>query len=577
MKKKGITLVVCFILLITSLVTAFAQPDKIILNQEETLALFGGEEGLIDVQMNENTLYMLFANALYAYTLGEEAPQELIGPQAFEQVAEVLTAVFNKGQEETETGLERAFDSLFIWHNRLYALSVTAHSAIPVDTQAGVFLPNDIITLDFLNQEDAYTLRVKGVLGDQLFAHSMMPGAKLFSINLTTQEKTEYESQNIQDLYPAGENEWLALVYDQQELYSQPEPTYSLMVFNPKEDKLTDEVKVSATGTGGFACSSEDYALYYLKEGQITHLDEKGEEKPVGYMDIQRVNARGKAWVKGNVYIVWPGTGEGILIEAINPDVKLPPVLNILGNSYGREKVDKAFKEKYPGVVIRYRSSSPTTNLQQWIPQVIQSKQDDIDIFFVDGYFVDIENLFKKEYALSLSSSEIITKQVSRMYPYAQKALTHNGQIYGLLEDHTALYPRLAYSKEVWDGVGLTQEDVPKTLMEFVDLAARWEEELKQENKGYFFMNGTAELGKSDLVFRIVEHYIMDYQKRGVTLDFDTPLFREMMEKIENMNLSAYGEPGHDGDEGKALFNSGAMDVLYSGNQKEWEGLYPPG
>ncbi len=114
MKKKGITLVVCFILLITSLVTAFAQPDKIILNQEETLALFGGEEGLIDVQMNENTLYMLFANALYAYTLGEEAPQELIGPQAFEQVAEVLTAVFNKGQEETETGLERAFDSLFI-------------------------------------------------------------------------------------------------------------------------------------------------------------------------------------------------------------------------------------------------------------------------------------------------------------------------------------------------------------------------------------------------------------------------------------------------------------------------------
>lgn len=580
MKKKWTALLLLFSLLLTIFTPGLAQESVTLFDGETTAALFNQEKSIEDVVMEGNTLYILFNTGIYSYTLGNGEPKEIIKTLSPEKTGELWFSTFEEAQKKLgEEDAEKLISALFFWQGKLFGLNLLAQKAIPADLEKGVFLFEEAIELPlYENMDDFYSLRIKGVLEDQLFYISGQREQRLSSIDLNSGEKKVYKSENIQDLIPYTTDQWLAIVYDQEQMYNPKATDFSLktMAFNPKEDQLTEVIQYKNPLAAGFAYNLSDEGIYCFIEGQITKLEPEYQEKPVGYVNLERVNAHGKAWMTENQYILWSGGGDGIIVQPIDPDGKLPTALNIYGNAYGQEEIDKAFNEKYPDVMIRYRNSGNILDVQQWISQMIQSGQDDIDIFFVNGYFIDIQTMFKKEYALPLSGSEVIAKQVERMYPYIQKALTHNGEIYGLLERDAEFSPLLGYSKKNWEAVGFTDEDIPKTFIEYLKLVERWEKEMKQENKGYYFSKGSSDIGKGELISVAVEHYVAAYQKQDEILNFDTPLFRKMMETIEGMNLEPWGGMVDDSQEEKAIFSTGGGSILSDDGLDDWQNLYLP-
>ncbi|NLB89894.1 MAG: hypothetical protein GX786_01545, partial [Clostridiales bacterium] len=197
--------------------------------------------------------------------------------------------------------------------------------------------------------------------------------------------------------------------------------------------------------------------------------------------------------------------------------------------------------------------------------RAIQLGESQADIFIVSAGYMDFANIIEKEYALPLSQSEVLKEKVGEMYPYVQKSIMKNGEIYGVPVGVDVVF-EYGYVADIWKEAGLTEEDAPKTLMEFLDFVERWVVELEDENPDILLFGfGSNRVAKENLASMVLDAYANYYAFKGEVLDFDTPLFRKMMEKIEQMDIPIRPKE-MDKEEEDEMFNKPGLFFLYGGS-----------
>ena len=90
----------------------------------------------------------------------------------------------------------------------------------------------------------------------------------------------------------------------------------------------------------------------------------------------------------------------------------------------------------------------------------------------------------------------------------------------------------MSVNTQLWEQLELGE--YPTTYSELIDLIALWEDEYAEEYPDYTLFMVT---DKRDIVNQVIRNYIAQYENAPGGLDFTHPALREVLEKIEALEM----------------------------------------
>lgn len=161
------------------------------------------------------------------------------------------------------------------------------------------------------------------------------------------------------------------------------------------------------------------------------------------------------------------------------------------------------------------------------------------DVYFLDIYLY-VDALLKHEYLEPLNGNAALMEMAGRMYPYVRESITKDDKVYMMPINiynygFEAKLNNYAYNIRAWGALGLTENDVPKTYMEFVKLLDRLYNEkqdaMQSEKLGLYetpfgFME--------ELKLRVLNLVAVNAAKKGEAPKYNTPEMAALLEAINN-------------------------------------------
>ena len=194
-----------------------------------------------------------------------------------------------------------------------------------------------------------------------------------------------------------------------------------------------------------------------------------------------------------------------------------------------------AFQQAHPEVEV-VLAQSPGDVVQSMMTQVTTP-----DIYTLSVSSPVYSAVFGRGYMAELTGSEILSDFAAAVYPAIQEMIQKDGEVYGLpLEAYG--FGDLSYSPEAFERLGLTEEDVPTTWMEFFDLLGRLPDYLENDPDVTVFETYMALDDLRYMLFSsLMDAYMLYISQPENEFSFDTPLFRELMAAFEAVDFEALG------------------------------------
>ncbi len=150
-----------------------------------------------------------------------------------------------------------------------------------------------------------------------------------------------------------------------------------------------------------------------------------------------------------------------------------------------------------------------------------------------------------KGYCADVSDSSVLSSELGKMYEPIEQLLTHDGHIHGIPSYFYMGY--YTYDPDAWAAAGLSEEDVPTSFDEYLDFLEAWTERIKEEPEDEISVCNLFDCelyGEHSyieyLVDPLVTNYIMQCNYADEPLRFDTPLFRDMLERCQRIGTDLY-------------------------------------
>ncbi len=351
-------------------------------------------------------------------------------------------------------------------------------------------------------------------------------------MNLNQLTIKEYQSQGIKGLIPYEKGSLLAVVADDTAdggvHHPQKEEGPKIMIFSPEKDELQAAAILPQGEFGGFAYHNQN--LYYYGQYGIYKQPLQGEGEKIGDFSKAAREYGEKAWVIDQNYYGAASRWDGLYIKKIASGT--PASLPLVIQGGGLRNVNDIFMERYPDVALVEARDTSAFQTTQGIAAAIQGGDGSVDLFHISTEEIDFYQIMKKEFAYPLQSREIIRTCQGSMYPYIQQGTGMGDDIYGVLT-YIGIPPTVFCSLENFEQGGFTKEDLPATYMDFLDLYIRWMEEKWEEHPDLSFMYQA--FTKEHLMIKITRMYVELYEKRGEIINFDTPLYRRLVAKADQV------------------------------------------
>ena len=145
------------------------------------------------------------------------------------------------------------------------------------------------------------------------------------------------------------------------------------------------------------------------------------------------------------------------------------------------------------------------------------------------------------------------------MIPSVQRLILQDGELYGVPSLCNVQY--YMYNPDAWEAAELSEEDVPTSFEEYLDFLEAWVERIRI-NPEYEISVCNAfdseQYGAHSYILHLVDlllnNHIMQCNYAGEPLRFDTPSFRTLLMRCQEIGTALYTyEPQHKGD--LALFD----------------------
>ncbi len=163
-----------------------------------------------------------------------------------------------------------------------------------------------------------------------------------------------------------------------------------------------------------------------------------------------------------------------------------------------------------------------------------------------------LEPLIKHGYIDPITSSTV-NDDVKQLYPFIQKALIYDGKTYLYPWDLTTLgsmgwLGNYSYNKEVFDEIGLSEADVPKTFGDLLNFIDKYQKEIKPNYPDVLFIDNMPNLNfKQELLERILSENSMQYEKRGELVSYNNPTMLKLLNQLNQTDFYGFNS-GKDDD-----------------------------
>ncbi|MCL2811905.1 MAG: ABC transporter substrate-binding protein, partial [Clostridia bacterium] len=349
-----------------------------------------------------------------------------------------------------------------------------------------------------------------------------------FDIATGTQAQIELQYAQMLTPYKSGQFLTFGSTFDER----RGESVTQFTVIDPasgKETLLPYEQITDAWSVGGLAYDEAADTIYYAYQKQIWK-SEKGEPfAVVAYLTQASVHMSTPGWIlAGGLYAVG---AEGLYIRNVDPQFKAARALRISG---GWEDMGyMRFTSQYPDIpVLVLHYYYPGAEL---IAQEIIGGNSETDIYVLP-LRAGLRDLIDKGFTADMSESAVIVEDVQWMYPQAQAALTDSqGRVMAYPRSMDGINP-WALNAPLWEMFDMGP--LPTTYAQFFAYMQRWQQEFAADNPDISFLDGSYDgAGLTEVVLR---NYILLHEEPGKPVDFSSPLLREALEQISQLELESY-------------------------------------
>lgn len=529
-------------------------PYPVFAEQKEVSNLFGSE--LMDVQDNilssailGDTIYVLTVSGLYSWAPGQEKAQKradfdpslrifrTAGEEAdAKSAAPVLDLILSDG--ENLLGLDGSLQTL-------YALSFNGEALeykelLKLDLEE--FILGDQPYRTFQSPEWAQV--VDGLLYIKRYSWENTTH-DLFTYDLKTGQKTALDLKYASAFTPYKDGKFVVVQFDYNNSYDpqtgDPIPP-KLAVYNPQDKSLEtlDTVLKTPPMGGGiphFYYDKGEDALFTYTDSDIYRYDgDLKEAKLIGYLPMyNNFFGGGDVMPLPDGRLAFCFSQNIFLREKTEKDLDSYSVLRMAGTLDDGQILTRILMEM-DKVVIRSVDNVQYNQIsEEQLAAMFLTRNVPVDIMVINSNSFDIEKLIEKGYLADLSSSAKIMDYTKSLAPNLSRSF-YDGEKAYVMPVSLMAFPISAYLKPLAQ-IG---EALPTTLQEYADLALRWVEELGEKNPEFIFAGDSGNL-KRTLISQIIERYSVNLLGAGEELTFDTPIFKELMQKVLSAEFGDYG------------------------------------
>lgn len=540
--KKWISVLLALCLLAVSGAGALAAPGDAVLVYE---GMEGFDEQVQSMAYADGTLYILGYNSLYTYADGALTQWQLdtstVEATEEDDVYFNLnpSAIVTDGGEIRLLGMERGYDmeaeESLVGGGGLYSISLEEADGIKT---ARVELATE---LDFEamieDSGDEYTWMNISMpfVQDGMLVGTTYGVNNIFWFDLESGEYHSFSNENLGMLAPYKDGRVLALQVD----YNSAEPRVELCALDLESEGI--EVLCEMPMDGYSAPSMLYYdaqadRLYYVLNGELWRmpLTDPAAAESVADMPLSYSGQTQPVLTEDGYFIA--ADYETVVRRNTDPSQRAQTRI-VVQDAYA-DAIDRAyyaFTGANPDVEVVKKTSDED------LIQAMMSQSASMDIYVLDMSGAEFATLLDRGYAVELGGSEKIASLVGQMYPAIAEAASRDGMVYALpLEMYN--YSMMGYDMEAFRRLGLSEEDVPTTWDELLDLLIALPDYMaNDEDVSMFEPYVTQEDARESLFSMILDNYLLYIDQPDQEFTLDTPLLRGLLEKLEMVDFEALG------------------------------------
>lgn len=548
MKKISAVLLAALTALLSSVCFAEATVEGLVPSDEKTpcvssAAYLNGKLYYFDMQDSKPILY--------AYDLGDGKSEALGELESWEPAG-----------------------NLFAWGERLCSLQMDSgvwYSLLDENGRLAATKQSfslDVSAMTYSEGDFSYALELTSLfgMGDRLYFAGVSYGAETGTvsgeIDLTTGAARLFDLPKLACLFPYNETRLGAYLYDRSLLYSgQLEDVRDIAcecaLFDPATGELSAPVTIQpdnssgAPGLSGFCSDGE--RIYYMDGSRIMGLSTaSGESKIAAYTGegMYGGSGGGMTFCADGYYL--SASYDGVSVYLLNSPSLEKGALRIFGES--GSDTHRAFAKAHPEIAVEV-SGDYSSDLEA-ITQAMVSDTNPYDVLLLSLNYMPVDQLMRKGYCADLSGNEALMELSRSMYPQFGEIMLQDGKLYGLPVSASAY--SYSVNTTIWETLGLSEEELPKTLYQLLDFAANWAFDYGDDYPEYYLFSYTSAESFFSMILNDYMAYIL--KKEGV-LRFNTPEFNRLLQVYETVDFKELASLH---DENEAIWSERVLFETYS-------------
>jgi hypothetical protein len=363
----------------------------------------------------------------------------------------------------------------------------------------------------------------------------------LFRFDLETGEADLlHKGRDLYNLTPYKAGKLLAIRYDQSHDFASGLADESLRpaiaVFDPDLKAFT-EVLATLDGMnyGGLAYNDKTDTLYLSTGGTLLQKTPGNDFELLNYLTISSVFVDTGATLIGDAYYVLQGFNV-ICIRSLNPVDRPNNVFKIARGEFDTtaRAAYLAFTKKYPEVATARSDYDYFAGAEGIAIDMRTATASDVYAINRKGV---MEALINKGYCVDLTEHAAIFDVVKAMYPHMTACLFKDGRLcavpYIIYTGTT-----FGYSPRILAEMGLTEADLPETLLEFIDFISDWADSYSFDYPDYSLLDLQFYGWRFHLLDIIFEQQIAYCGQQGIPMTFDTEAVRALLNKLDAMDAA---------------------------------------
>lgn len=422
-------------------------------------------------------------------------------------------------EDDAEAAMwEKSIGKLFTDGQKLYGLH--PYSGSVYEISGGNLLPHAQLPKDLLYVEsDEFFREIKGCTyaDEKLFLllgtddYEDYEKTELFQIDLGKETYEKCSPEGIQSISAGTGQKLLVFIRNDEN---------AIWQYDIKTDALSEKMANlgEQTEIGGLCAYGQDVLYYADNEVKQVH----GEQQTVkAYLPVPYAFASAAAACAENGSYAY-ADGKYVFLRDISGEAASQTVLTVMGDVPYDINIDFSIAHPEIAVVIR-----PQMGMEQ-IQQAAISGDSSIDIFSlrVPGMFAVMN---EKQYLAPLEGNETLIARAKTLYPAIQNVIFQGNQLMG--------YPiainlhAWTINETKWKDIGLGE--YPVTYDDLFEQVGKWLEGPAEDYPDYA-LSDIQQMGMEGVLTQVVDEYILQNEKAGEKICFDTEEFRAILESISS-------------------------------------------